>query len=198
MNYLTKFIYLFSIIIILIKCELNLGELTIQEIRDEFLNDQSYPNKTNCYSFITQIFNRIQKYDKYYNSIITKNPNLILISKNLDKKPIKERKSLFCVPVIVKDNIDVLNLPTSCGSISMLNCYPKFNSKIVEILINEDAIIIGKANLAEFGRGFETNNLLKGQTLNTYNDKLTVFGSSGGSLKQKFFFFNFFFLIFFF
>ncbi|KAI0433439.1 putative amidase [Xylaria sp. FL1042] len=58
------------------------------------------------------------------------------------------------IPIIVKDTINTdpsLNMPTTLGSPALLTTKPKGNAKIIDMLVREGAIILGKANLSEFG-----------------------------------------------
>ena len=82
---------------------------------------------------------RIQEYDGMFNSINQLNPNALSEAQKMDE----ERKSgnvrgvLHGIPILVKSNIDVLGIPTTGGTKSLLDNYPKNNSQVVQNLINE-------------------------------------------------------------
>ncbi|MDT4928931.1 MAG: amidase [Pseudonocardiales bacterium] len=90
------------------------------------------------------------------------------------------------IPVLVKDNIDVQGLPTPAGSVALANSYPATDAPVIKQLKAAGAIILGKANLAEFAyyttstapNGYSS---LGGQVLNPYDAALNPGGSSSGS-----------------
>jgi len=65
----------------------------------------------------------------------------------------------------------------------MENSLPPYNANIIQNLMDEGAIILAKANMAEFAmNGMNTNSSRLGQTKNAYGNglKYTPYGSSGG------------------
>lgn len=129
---------------------------------------------------------RIKTYDQNapsLNSIILVNPCALEEADNLDKK-IKHSGligALYGVPVILKDNIDIVNMATTAGSLSLKGFIPEQNAFIVEKLRQAGAIIIAKSNLHEFALQGETISSILGQTLNPYDLTRTPGGSSGGT-----------------
>lgn len=126
---------------------------------------------------------RINEYNDTYKAIITINSNVINDAKEMDalrnKGEIKGR--LHGIPIIVKDNIDVYGLPTTGGSKALSDNMPKSNSPVVQRLIDEGAIIIGKANMSEFAFSASSSKSSYGIVSNAYKVGYTSYGSSGGS-----------------
>jgi amidase len=93
---------------------------------------------------------------------------------------------LLGIPVLVKDNIDVLGMPTTAGSVALATSYPDQDAPLVTRLRAAGAVILGKANLTEFANyltlgmpsGYSS---LAGQVLNPYDLSRTPSGSSAGS-----------------
>jgi amidase len=57
---------------------------------------------------------------------------------------------LFGIPVILKDNIDTADMPTTAGSVALGGSIPPRDAFITQKLRRAGAIIIGKATLTEF------------------------------------------------
>jgi len=98
---------------------------------------------------------RIEDLDKNgpaLNSIIYVNPNAIEIAKALDAelKAGKSRGLLHGIPVIVKDNMNTADMPTTAGATVLRDSYPPDDSYLVKKLRDAGAIIIAKANLSEW------------------------------------------------
>ncbi len=126
---------------------------------------------------------RIEEYNDEYNAVIKVNPEAVEIAKEMDEE-FKEngRKSiLFGIPIIVKDNIDYKEMPTTVGTKALKDSIPYENSVVVENLINSGAIIIGKANMSEFAFSAADSRSSYGNVHNAFNLDYSPFGSSGGS-----------------
>jgi amidase len=96
--------------------------------------------------------NRIETYDDTLNSIITINPNAVETAKALDleRQTTGARSPLHGIPVILKDNFDTFDLPTTGGSITLEGSIPPDDAFLVKQLRDAGAIILAKANLSEF------------------------------------------------
>jgi len=87
------------------------------------------------------------------------------------------------VPLIVKDNYETTDMPTSAGSLSLKGVMSKTDAFQIKRLRAAGAIMLAKSNMAEFAFDpMETvNSLLPGYTRNPYAlDRVTA-GSSGGT-----------------
>ena len=156
----------------------DINELNIYEIQEYV--DQGYLT----YEKIVKLYlDRINEYNKQYNALITINENALEKAKKLDiEYQEKGRRSLiFGLPVIVKDNIDVKGMPTTNGTKALLDSYPYENSYAVQKLIDNGAIIIGKANMDEFAFNATFTHSSFGYTYNAFNTDYSSYGSSGGS-----------------
>ena len=96
------------------------------------------------------------------------------------------RGPLHGVPVLLKDNIDAIGMPTTAGSIALAESFPAGDAALAAELKEAGAIVLGKTNLSEFAN-FITNGMpsgyssLGGQVLNPYDASQTPSGWSAGS-----------------
>ncbi|MBZ2175178.1 hypothetical protein K8M07_07900 [Schnuerera sp. xch1] len=139
-----------------------------------------------CRQLVKMYIKRIKDYDKEepgLNSVIMVNPNALEVADKLDKQFEKSglTGSLHGIPVLLKDNINTEDMPTTAGSLSLEGVIPKKDAFITRKLKKAGAIIIAKVNLHEFAVWGETISSILGQTLNPYDFTRTPGGSSGGT-----------------
>ena len=104
-------------------------------------------------------------------------------AEQVDEKIARGEKpgALAGVPVAVKDNMMVTGVPTTCSSKILKNYIAPYNATIIEKLLKEDAVFVGKTNLDEFAMGSSTENSAFFTTRNPWNTDCIPGGSSGGS-----------------
>lgn len=87
---------------------------------------------------------------------------------------------LHGLPISLKDNFNVIGKDSTDGFVAWVNDPAKYNSALVDLLINAGAIIYVKTNVPTAMMIAETVNNTFGRTVNPRNRKLTSGGSSGG------------------
>jgi amidase len=98
---------------------------------------------------------RIDAYDKAgpgINAFLFVNPNAEAEAKQLDalRHPGRSRSPLYGIPVLLKDNIDTADMPTTAGSVALAGSIPPDDAFLTRKLREAGAIILGKGTLTEF------------------------------------------------
>ena len=128
---------------------------------------------------------RIDAYDRKgprLRAMITVNPKALETARALDaeRRAKGPRSPLHGIPVVVKDNYDTADMPTTGGSLMLEGSVPPDDAFLVRKLRAAGAVIIGKANLSEFASGGAISSF-GGQMLNPHDLARAPGGSSGGS-----------------
>ncbi len=160
--------------------EINLATATIPELQQACAAGLTSERLTEVY------LRRIAAYDQSgprLNAILCLNPRALDEARALDaeRRTKGPRSLLHGVPILVKDNIDTFDLPTTGGARALAGTYPAADATVVARLRAAGAIILAKTNLDEFARGATGTSSLGGQTLNPYNPAKIPGGSSAGT-----------------
>src|SRR5919204_2938505 len=115
-------------------------------------------------------------------AVIALNPKAIEQARALDaeRKSKGRRSPLHGLPVVLKDNYDTFDMPTTGGSVLLEGSIPSKDAFVVKKLRDAGAIILAKVNMSEFASG-GTYSSLGGQTLNPHDLARIPSGSSGGT-----------------
>lgn len=141
-----------------------------------------------CRQLVQAYLDRIAAYDKQgpaINALVVVNPRALDVADSLDAR---FRASglvgpLHCIPTIVKDNMQTVDLPTTAGSLAFAGWMAPKDAFQVRRMREAGAIVLAKSNMAEFAFSpYETvSSILPGYTKNPYAlDRVTA-GSSGGT-----------------
>src|ERR1700704_1676126 len=139
-----------------------------------------------CHTLVQQYLDRIHAYDQQgpaINSMLYINPASLEQADAFDKdfRRTHKLKPLSCIPIILKDNFDTADMPTTAGALTLKGAQPEKDAFAVKRLREAGAIILGKANLQEFASGGISVSSLGGQVKNPYDLTRTPGGSSGGT-----------------
>jgi amidase len=91
------------------------------------------------------------------------------------------RSPLHGVPILLKDNFDTSDLPTTGGLLALAGWIPRDDAFVVRRLREAGVVILGKTNMHELAHGITTVSSLGGQTRNPYDPTRCPGGSSGGT-----------------
>src|SRR5438128_2876741 len=128
---------------------------------------------------------RIEAYDRKgpsLHAVIALNPKALETARALDaeRKAKGPRSPLHGIPVVLKDNYDTFDLPTTGGSVLLEGSIPPKDAFVVKKLRDAGAIILAKVNMSEVASAGAYSSL-GGQSLNPHDLTRSPSGSSGGT-----------------
>ena len=159
--------------------EFHLLEATIDDIHAALRSGQ-----TTCRELVELYLRRIDAFDKSgpgLNAVQTINPRAVQEAERLDAafKASGPVGPLHCIPVLVKDQLETTDMPTTYGSAVFKDFVPQRDATVVNKLRKAGAIIIAKATMGEFASGILGS--ASGPIRNAYDPRRHASGSSGGS-----------------
>jgi amidase len=128
---------------------------------------------------------RIEAYDHKgpsLHAVMIVNPKALEQARALDaeRKAKGRRSPLHGIPIVLKDNYDTFDMPTTGGSVLLEGWIPPKDAFVVKKLRDAGAIVLAKVNMSEFASG-GTFSSLGGQSLNPHDLARGPSGSSGGT-----------------
>lgn len=129
---------------------------------------------------------RIQAYDQAgprLNAIVLINPKARDEADALDRERAAKgpRGPLHGIPILIKDNYDTADMPTSGGALALATLQPAADAFQVKKLRDAGAVVLGKTAMHELASGITTISSLTGATRNPYDLSRVPGGSSGGT-----------------
>ena len=129
---------------------------------------------------------RIEAYDDQgpeLNAVLTLNPRALERARALDeeRRTRGARSLLHGIPVLLKDNVDTGDMPTTAGSLLLKGSIPPDDAFIVKKLRDAGAIILAKTALSELASGGILSSLGNYFPKNPHDPARTPSGSSTGA-----------------
>jgi amidase len=160
---------------------LDVTEASITELRAAIAG-----GRTTSVQLVNAYLARIAAYEHagpQLNALIRLNPNARAeaAQRDAERRAGRSRGALHGIPVIVKDNFDTFDMPTSGGSLALASSQPSADAFVIKKLRDAGAIILAKSNLHELAAGITSISSLGGQTRNPYDPARCPGGSSGGT-----------------
>jgi Asp-tRNA(Asn)/Glu-tRNA(Gln) amidotransferase A subunit family amidase len=159
-----------------------LQDATIDSVHQAFA-----AGRLTCVQLTRLYLDRIEAYNlkgPTLRAVLTINPRALESAAEMDRSYAANRSGvgpLHCIPILLKDNFNTADMPTTAGNVSMRSSQPKTDAFTVAKIRQAGALILGKTNLQEFARGGVSISSLGGQVLNPYDLTRTPGGSSGGT-----------------
>ncbi|MCJ1313731.1 hypothetical protein MMC25_007411 [Agyrium rufum] len=153
-------------------------EATIDSVQHDL-----FSGLTTCRIIVSSFLTRIEAFNAKVNTIINLNPTALAIADELDERLASGNNtgSLFCIPILLKDNYDTADVVTTGGNLDLEASQPTDDAPAVAALKRAGAVILGKTNLHELALEGLSVSSSGGQTINPYDSSRTPGGSSGGS-----------------
>lgn len=150
------------------------------------LQDAMTKNVVTSEDITREYLARLSLYDRHgptFRAVLAINPRAIADARARDAERASGtvRSPFHGVPVIFKDNIDATELPTTGGSLALVDHRPRLDSRVAAGMKRGGAVVLGKANLDEFPFGDFGISSVGGTVGNAYDPSLSTSGSSGGS-----------------
>lgn len=139
--------------------------------------------KLDCLDILEEHIKAINSHNKKLNALIYINEKrakdqMKILSAEAKKGALRGR--LHGITFSAKDTVAVAGLPQSDGSITSLKHSAPQDSTLIAKLLKEGAVCIGKANMAERGKSYYTDNPIYGRTNNPFDQTRSPGGSGGG------------------
>ena len=136
-------------------------------------------------AYVTTLVAQAEEFS-HLNSLITLNKSgALAAAKAVDAKRARGEKlpPLAGLPIVVKDNINTSDLPTTGGTLALRELRPTANAPTLQKLLDAGVIVLGKANMHELAFGATNTNLsaFAGIARNPYDTARVPGGSSGGT-----------------
>lgn len=150
---------------------------------------QAYRSGDMTITQVTDIFlKRIEKLNPVLNAVISVNPDAIKVAEEQDTllRNDADLGPLFGIPLLIKDNIETRELPTTAGSLALADNMTNRDAVVISQLRTAGAIILAKTNLSEWAyfrsnKGLSGWSAMGGQTRNPHDQTRSPGGSSSGS-----------------
>lgn len=157
---------------------MNLTNLTIEKQRA--MLDKK---EISAVELASEYIKRIQRLDPTIQSYITVTADRALADAESAQKKIDvgEAGMLCGIPLAIKDNICTEGIRTTCASKMLEDFVPPYNATVMEKLMIQNIVMLGKASMDEFAMGGSTQTSAFAKTRNPYDTNCVPGGSSGGS-----------------
>lgn len=140
--------------------------------------------RTTCRQLVELYLKRVDAYNQSgpaLNAVQAVNPRALQDADRLDAafKASGPVGALHCIPVLVKDQLETTDMPTTYGSAVFKDFVPQKDATVVARLRKAGAVIIAKTTMGEFASGIIGS--LSGPIRNAYDPRRHASGSSGGT-----------------
>ena len=145
--------------------------------------------ETSVTAVVRFYLDRINATNSMLHAVIATNPNASDVAAGQDRllnTPDASLPALFGIPLLIKDNIETAELPTTAGALVLADIHTGRDAGVVARLRAAGAIILGKSNLSEWANFRDLESIsgwsaVGGQCVNAFDPLRSPAGSSSGS-----------------
>lgn len=165
----------------------SLAGFTLEETTIETVHGALRAGQITVRELVAAYLRRIETHDQQgaaLNAVVTTNPRALAEAAALDEsfgRSGQLQGALHGIPVLLKDNIDTADLPTSYGSVAFATHLPPRDATVVTRLRAAGAIVLGKTTLPDFATSWWAYSSRSGETRNPYDTACDPGGSSAGT-----------------
>jgi aspartyl-tRNA(Asn)/glutamyl-tRNA(Gln) amidotransferase subunit A len=148
------------------------------------LHEKLVSKEVSAVELTKAVLNRVDAVEKDVQAYITQTRDSALTQAEAVDNKIGQGQAISMlagIPGALKDNMCTKGIKTTCASKILAGFVPPYNATVVEKLMAEDTVVIGKANMDEFAMGGSTENSGFFPTRNPWDLATVPGGSSGGS-----------------
>lgn len=158
--------------------------MTVNDLKSKTTKEQINllkKDSTLLRSYILSIYDSISLDKNKSLNLFTSNPQKYESEVLSSLQELDKTSRLFGLPIVVKDNFNTKDFPTSAGTPALENFTPNEDAELVKKLKDAGAVIIGKTNMHELAFGLTSNNGHFGPVRNPSAPTHFAGGSSGGT-----------------
>jgi aspartyl-tRNA(Asn)/glutamyl-tRNA(Gln) amidotransferase subunit A len=153
--------------------------MTAQELRELYRTGKVTPSEV-----VEDWIRRIKALDPKIHAFAWFDPDGVRAQAKRLEQDGRTKGPLWGIPVLVKDNICVQGIPTTCASRILAGFRPPYDATVIQRLKAAGAILMGMANMDEFAFGSSCEHSCYGPTRNPWELTRVPGGSSGGSAAE--------------
>lgn len=124
-------------------------QFDVREASISSVHNALFSGSSSCREIVSAFLSHIKAYNPTINALISLNPNALETADQLDISLASGNAtgSMFCIPILLKDNFDAVGMNTTGGCLALKDSRPSVDAPVVAALRAAGVVILGKALL---------------------------------------------------